>query len=121
MKTSAKLAQRRGQFPLKTDWHDTVFTMRMAGKRTGEICTATGYTHGGVGKVIAMFRARGIVFPPVEDGSPMSGIKADDRPNAIRMQHAAGTMPNGNFRRCHSQNRDDAIRGIECDGGALNG
>ena len=112
-------AQLRGQFPLQTDWHLTVYTMRMAGKRTGVIVDATGYTHGGVGKVISMFRARGVVFPPVEDGSPMSGIKAEDWPNAIHMQHVAGTLPNGVRIRCHSQRRADAVAELEGLGGVL--
>ncbi len=113
--------QLNSHFPLCTDWHDTVYTMRMAGARTREIIVATGYTHGGIGKVIANFRARGVVFPPVDDSSPMAGIKACDWPNSIHMQHVTGTMPNGVRRTCHSQVRADAIRGIECDGGTING
>ncbi len=113
-------AQPKRQFPLRTDWHDTVYTMRMAGSHTSEITAATGYTRGGIDKVIQKFRVRGVVFPPV-DGSPMAGIKAADWPNAIHMQHVTGTMPNGVQRTCHSQVRADAIRGIECDGGTING
>ncbi len=103
------------------DWHDTVYTMRMAGARTREIIAKTGYTHGGIGKVTAKFRARGVVFPPVDDSSPMAGIKVDDWPNAIHMQHRSGTMPNGNRRTCHAQILADAVRGVECDGGVING
>ena len=116
MNPSEKLKR---QFTLKTDWHETVYTMRMAGARTRDIVVATGYTTGGIGKVIANFRTRGVVFPAIDDSSPMAGIKAADWPNAIHMQHVTGTMPNGNRRRCHSQVRADAIRGIERDGGAL--
>ncbi len=103
------------------DWHDTVYTMRMAGARTRDIVAVTGYTTGGIGKVITKFRARGVVFPAIDDSSPMSGIKAADWPNSIHMQRESGTMPNGNRRTCYSQVRADAIRGIECDGGALDG
>ncbi len=112
--------QLRDQFPLQTDWHETVYAMRMAGKHTSEIGAVTGKTRGGIDKVIAKYRDRGIKFPEVI-GSPMAGIKAADWPNSIHMQHVTGTMPNGNRRSCHSQILADAIRGIECDGGALDG
>lgn len=109
------------QFPLRTDWHDTVYDMRMAGKHVNEIAEATGYTSGGVGKVVANFLRRGVKFPPRVGGSPLAGIPKNEWPNTIHVCCENGVMPNGNRRTCYSQIRADAIRGIECDGGTING
>ncbi len=109
------------QFALQTAWHETVYAMRMAGARTRDIIVATGYTTGGIGKVIAKFRARGVVFPPIDGSSPMAGIKAKDWPNSIHMQHVTGTLPSGVRIRCHSQSRADAVAELEGLGGVVDG
>ncbi len=106
------------RFMPQTDWHETVYTMRMAGAHTSVITAATGYSRVGIDKVIEKYRGRGVVFPPV-DGSPMSGRKARDWPNAITMQHVTGTLPSGVRICCYSQRRADAVAELEGLGGVL--
>ncbi len=113
--------QLNGQFPLRTDWHETVYEMRSAGKRPREIEAATGHSLSGINRVLRAFRDAGGDFPGIPGSGRKPGVTVKNLPNAIHMQHVTGTMPNGNRRRCHSQILADVSRGIECDGGVLDG
>ncbi len=121
MKTHEEIAALKAQFPLRLNWHETVFEMARAGKHTRLIEIVTQKTRGGIDKVKANFRARGVEFPPIEGGHPLAGVTRELWPNSIHMEHVSGLLENGVRIRCHSQSRAEAVEELEGLGGTLDG
>jgi len=99
--------------------HLQVYELKMAGKRDDEICIETGYTRGGVGKILTAYRKRGVVFPPPVKPYNTPGVPKGAAPKVIEMHHIRGTDAGGLPTTWHSQDRADAIEHAMAHGGVV--